>query len=220
MTKIRVWDLPTRLFHWSLATLVFAAIITVKIGGNALVWHFYCGYAILSLLGFRLLWGVFGTRFALFSSFGCSPKAVINHIRALKNGDTNRHIGHTPIGSLSVVGILTVVLVQVTSGLFSNDDIASEGPLVKFISKGLSDQFSWFHTEVNAWLIYLLIALHIAAVGFYYFRKKENLVTPMLTGDKDWPETVVAANDNWGRRAIALLIFGLCIAGVYCLVNA
>jgi cytochrome b len=222
--KVRVWDLPLRLFHWTLATLVIAAIVTVKIGGNALQWHFYCGYAVLALLAFRLVWGVFGTRYARFSSFGCSPSAVIKHLRDLKNGHASSYLGHTPIGSLSVLVMLIVVLLQVTSGLFSNDDIDSEGPLVKFISKALSDRISWFHTEVNAWLIYALIGLHIAAVGFYYFKKNNDLVTPMLTGDKEWAHTVADVRDDvrdtWGRRSVALLIFGACMLGVYYLVNA
>jgi cytochrome b len=215
--KVRVWDLPLRLFHWALATLVIAAIVAVKI--DALQWHFYCGYGVLALLGFRLVWGVFGTHYARFSSFGCSPAAVVKHLRDLKNGRASSYLGHTPIGSLSVLAMLTVVLLQVASGLFSNDDTDSQGPLVKFISKATSDNFSWFHTEVNAWLIYGLIGLHIAAVGFYYFKKKNDLVTPMLTGDKEWSNTAIGAHDTWGKRAVALLIFGLCIAGVYYLVN-
>lgn len=219
MMKVRVWDLPVRLFHWLLAILVTAAIVTVKIGGNALQWHFYCGYAILSLLAFRVLWGVLGTRFARFSSFGASPSAVVNYLGELKSGRNRRYLGHTPIGSLSVIAILIVVLLQVSSGLFSNDDIASEGPLVKFISKELSDRISWFHTDVNAWLIYGLIGIHIAAVAFYFFRKKENLVTPMVTGDKEWGESIEDVRDNWGRRVLALLLLGICAVGVYYLVN-
>jgi cytochrome b len=219
MTKVRVWDLPLRLFHWSLATLVIAAIVTVKIGGNALQWHFYCGYAVLALLGFRLVWGVVGTHYSRFASFRCSPSAILKHLRDLRRGDSPMHLGHTPIGSLSVVAMLAVALLQVASGLFSNDDIDSEGPLVKFISKATSDRFSWFHTEVNAYLIYGLIGLHVAAIAFYYFKKKDDLVTPMLSGDKEWSQTVLDVGDTWGRRVVALLILGVCIAGVSYLVN-
>lgn len=218
--KVRVWDLPTRLFHWALAILVIVAIVTVKIGGNAMQWHFYCGYAVLCLLAFRLLWGVLGTRFARFSSFICSPSSIIGHLQDVKAGDAKRYLGHTPLGSLSVLAILAVALLQAASGLFANDDIASEGPLVKFISKETSDSFSWFHADVNAWLIYGLIGLHVCAVAFYFFRKKENLVTPMLTGDKDWAEPVADVGDGWGKRLLALVLLGICVAGVYCLVNA
>jgi cytochrome b len=217
--KVRVWDLPTRLFHWALATLVIAAIVTVKIGGNAMQWHFYCGYAVLCLLAFRLLWGILGTRFARFSSFIFSPVTIVKHVGEMKDGRAQRYLGHTPIGSLSVLSILLVVLLQASSGLFSNDDIASEGPLVKFISKETSDKFSWFHSDVNAWLIYGLIGLHIAAVVFYYFRKKEDLVTPMLTGDKEWHEAT-DVRDSWGKRILALVLLGICATGVYYLVNA
>jgi cytochrome b len=220
MKKVRVWDLPIRIFHWAFAALVIAAIVTVKIGGNALQWHFYCGYAVLSLLGFRILWGILGTRFARFSSFGCSPSSIARHLRELKNGRASRYLGHTPIGSLSVLAILAVFLLQAGSGLFSNDDIASEGPLVKFISKELSDRISWFHTELNAYLVYGLIAVHVAAVGVYYFRKKEDLVTPMVTGDKEWGETVTDVRDTWSKRCMALLLLSACVLGVYYLVNA
>ena len=215
--KARVWDLPLRLFHWALATLVIAAIVTVKI--DALQWHFYCGYAVLALLGFRLVWGIFGTYYARFASFGCSPAAVIKHLRDLKHGRASFYPGHTPIGSLSVLAMLTVMLLQVASGLFSNDDVDSQGPLAKFISKATSDRFSWFHTDVNVWLIYVLIGLHVAAIAFYYFKKKDDLVTPMLTGDKEWSNTVVDVRDTWRKRVVALLILGACIVGVYYLVN-
>ena len=218
--KVRIWDLPTRLFHWLLAALVTGAIVTVKIGGNAMQWHFYCGYGVLCLLAFRLLWGVLGTRFALFSSFICSPSSIVRHLREMRAGNAQRYIGHTPLGSLSVLAILAVVLLQAGSGLFANDDIASEGPLVKFISKGTSDTFSWFHADVNAWLIYGLIGLHVCAVAFYYFRKKENLVTPMLTGDKEWGEPVDGVRDSFGKRALALILLAICAVGVYYLVNA
>jgi cytochrome b len=219
MIKIRVWDLPTRLFHWLLALLVIAAIVTVKIGGNALQWHFYCGYAVLSLLAFRVLWGVFGSYYARFSSFGLAPATICNYVRALKSGQAPRYVGHTPLGSLSVLAILGVILLQVSSGLFSNDDIASEGPLVKFISKEMSDRISWFHTDVNAYLIYGLIGVHIVAVFFYYVRKKEDLITPMVTGDKVDIAPAAEVRDTWSRRFAALLLWGVCAVGVYYLVN-
>jgi cytochrome b len=219
MSKIRVWDLPLRLFHWLLAALVITAIITVKIGGNALIWHFYCGYAVLSLLLFRILWGVFGSRYSLFANLRCSPAAIAAQLRDIKAGKSVRFLGHNPIGSLSVLAILAVLVMQAGSGLFANDDIDSEGPLVKFISKELSDRISWFHTELNSYLIYSLIALHVVAIGVYYFKKKEDLVTPMLTGDKDWTTHAAAAIDSWFKRGLALLIFGLCAGAVYLLVN-
>jgi cytochrome b len=215
--KVRVWDLPLRLFHWALAALVIGAIVTVKI--DALQWHFYCGYGVLALLGFRLVWGVVGTYYARFASFGCSPTAIIKHLRDMKRGNSSAYLGHTPIGSLSVLAMLTVVLLQVASGLFSNDGVDSQGPLAKLVSKLVSDRFSWFHTELNAYLIYGLIGLHVAAVAFYYFKKKTDLVTPMLTGDKEWSQAVVDGRDSWGKRALAMIIFAICAVGVYYLVN-
>ena len=214
MTKVRIWDLPTRLFHWSLAVLVFAAIITVKVGGNAMVWHFYCGYTILALLIFRLIWGIIGARYARFSSFSLRPASLLAYLREPKAGHSQRFAGHTPIGSLSVLAILLVLLAQACSGLFANDDIDSEGPLVKFISKDVSDQFSWFHAELNSVIIYGLIALHIAAIAYYFFRKKENLVKPMLTGDKENLDISLAAKDTWRSSLLALILFALSFASV------
>jgi cytochrome b len=216
MKKIRVWDLPTRLFHWILVMLIGASIITQKIGGNAMEWHFIAGYAALTLVLFRVLWGLFGTRYARFADFMHAPSAIIAH---LKGRVRWKYPGHNPIGSLSVFALLGVVLMQAVSGLFANDDIASEGPLVKFISKDLSDKFTWFHKQVSGNLIYFLVALHIAAIAFYYFRKKENLVKPMFTGDKELDVDAPAADDSWPMRLLAAGILVVCAAAVYYVVN-
>lgn len=219
MRKIRVWDLPTRLFHWGLALLVVAAIITEKIGGDVIVWHFRCGYAALTLVLFRLLWGVVGTRYARFSSFIYMPASIIGYVKGLKSSVREQYLGHNPLGSLSVFALLGVVLMQSISGLFSNDDIANEGPLAKFIGKGLSDKVTWFHTEVSAYLIYIFIGMHIAAIAYYYFRKKQDLVKPMIVGDKLTELDGPPANDSWTVRLLALALFAGCAAIVYYAVN-
>ncbi|MBV8636052.1 MAG: cytochrome b/b6 domain-containing protein [Burkholderiaceae bacterium] len=209
MSKIRIWDLATRLFHWSLVMLVTAAVVTAQIGGNALEWHFYCGYAILSLLVFRILWGMVGARYARFSSFALKPSAFLSHIRTPKPA-----AGHTPFGSLSVLIILLVLLAQAVSGLFANDDIASEGPLAKLVAKEVSDRLSWFHAELNSVIIYGLAGLHVAAVAYYFFVKRENLLKPMITGDKEGLDAEVAARDDGRDRLLALVLFALSLAAV------
>lgn len=210
--KIRVWDLATRLFHWSLAALVTAAIITAQVGGNALEWHFYCGYAILALLAFRLVWGVAGPRYARFSSFSLRPSAFLVHIRSRREDAAKVHAGHSPFGSLSVLIILLVLAEQVGTGLFANDDIASEGPLAKLVSKELSDQLSWFHAELNCVVIYVLIGLHLAAIAYYFFFQRQNLVKPMITGDKDGLVAAEPAKDGWRVRLAALVLIALAAA--------
>ncbi len=218
MKKIRVWDLPTRLFHWVLALLMVGSVVTAKIGGNATVWHFRLGYAVLALMLFRIIWGVVGTHYVRFANFVYAPATIIAYARGAHDR-TKTMPGHNPLGSLSVFALLIVVLAQAVAGLFSNDDIANDGPLVKFISKELSDQITWFHADVNANVIYVLVGLHVAAIAFYYFRKRQNLVTPMITGDAPGEIDAPAANDGGATRLMALILFALTAAAVYWIVT-
>ncbi|MFC3108656.1 cytochrome b/b6 domain-containing protein [Undibacterium arcticum] len=219
MKKMRVWDLPIRLFHWALAVAVITALVTEKIGGNAIEWHFRFGYLALALVGFRLLWGVIGTRYARFSNFLHAPSAILAFVSSRKGVTKEKHLGHTPLGGLSVFAMLGVIVMQTASGLFANDDIASEGPLAKFISKDVSDKLSWFHAQVSGNLIYALVGLHVAAIIYYYVRKKEDLIIPMITGDKISEGDALAANDSWQMRLRAFICIAACAAGVYYLVN-
>jgi cytochrome b len=219
MKRVRVWDLPVRLFHWALVVLIAVAVITQKIGGNAMEWHFRAGYSILALLAFRIVWGLVGPRYARFSSFLYGPSTIVGYVRGGKEALKRKYLGHNPLGSLSVFALLGVVLAQVVSGLYANDDIASEGPMVKFISKDLSDKFTWFHKEVSVNLIYLLVAMHVLAIAFYYFRKRQNLIKPMLTGDHEVEFDAAPANDSWTMRLLAVVIFAACAAAVYWLVS-
>jgi cytochrome b len=215
-TGVRVWDLPTRLFHWTLATLVAFSVVTADIGGNWVQWHFYSGYAILALIAFRLVWGFAGGRYARFSSFLFGPSAILAALR----GDPGapRTLGHNPLGSLSVFALLASIGAQAAIGLFANDDIASEGPLAKFVSKSLSDRLTSLH-HLNADLIYVLVGLHLAAILFYLLRKRENLVRPMLTGDKPAGEAREASRDDAALRLRAAVVLALCAAAVWWLVS-
>ncbi|WP_151636764.1 cytochrome b/b6 domain-containing protein [Noviherbaspirillum aerium] len=219
MKKVRVWDLPVRLFHWALVVLIAVAVITQKIGGNAMEWHFRAGYSILALLAFRIVWGLVGPRYARFSSFLYGPSTIVGYVRGGTEALKRKYLGHNPLGSLSVFALLGAVLAQAVSGLYANDDIASEGPLVKFISKELSDQITWFHKDVSANLIYILVAMHILAIVFYHVRKRQNLVRPMLTGDHEVDFEAPPANDTWGMRLLAVVILALCAAAVYWLIS-
>jgi cytochrome b len=218
MKTVRIWDLPIRLFHWVLTVLIVAAVVTQKIGGNATEWHFRIGYAILALLLFRILWGFVGTRYARFSSFMHGPSTIVGYIRGGKEGLKNRYLGHNPLGGLSVFAMLGVVLAQAIGGLFANDDIASEGPLVKFVSKDLSDKVTWLHKEVGANLIYLLVTMHVIAIAYYYFRKRQNLLTPMITGDQEVNFDAPPAEDTASKRLLALGLLAACAAAIYFLI--
>ena len=214
MKKVRIWDLPLRLFHWLLAALITGAIITENIGGNAMVWHFRIGYAVLALLVFRLLWGLVGSRYARFSSFFYSPATLIAYLR----DSEAKFPGHNPLGALSVFALLLVLLGQAVSGLFTTDDIVFDGPMVKFVSAEWVERMTWFHTEVSAWLVYGFVGLHVVAILVYALRRR-NLVTPMITGDAPAQEGVAPARDSWKLRFMALVLFAMCAAGVYYLVT-
>lgn len=174
--QIRVWDLPTRLFHWSLVVLVVGAFISAKIGGNLMVWHGRAGLAILGLLAFRLVWGVVGSTYARFAQFVRGPAAM----RAYLRGEW-QELGHNPLGALSVLALLGVLSLQALTGLFANDDIAFEGYLVALIGSDSSTQITGIHRLLEKVLL-LLLAAHIGAIVFYARVKKHNLVRPMLTG--------------------------------------
>lgn len=218
MKKIRVWDLPLRLFHWSLALMVLGALITEGLGGKAMVWHFRFGYATLALVSFRVFWGLLGPRYARFSNFVFRPSTIIAYARDLKNGlkhrATEHHLGHNPLAGLSVLAMLGVLLIQTISGLFSHDDDnLHEGPLVNFISQAWSDRLSNLHADISGTLIYFLIGLHLLAIAYYYW-EKQNLVTPMITGDKEVDFDAPAANDSWATRLLALALIVACGFGV------
>ena len=185
--RVRVWDLPIRLFHWLLVLLVIALFVTGKLGGNWLEWHKRAGFSVLGLLIFRIIWGFVGSYHARFPHFVRGPKAISAYVKSLMRKESPRYAGHNPLGALSVVVMLFVLLLQGLAGLFANDDLMLEGPYAKFVSKAVSDQLTTFH-KLNADLILFLIGLHLSAIAFAYFYKKENLVAAMFTGTKNLPE--------------------------------
>ena len=177
---IRVWDLPIRLFHWLLVLCIIGSIVSVNLGGNAMEWHAYFGYSILTLLIFRIVWGFIGSTHARFTSFAPNPKSILNYLQ----GKAPRVLGHNPLGAMSVFALLLVLSIQVVTGLFSDDEIAFQGPLAKFVSGSLASIFSQIH-ESNQVVIYTLITIHIAAIIYYKKFKDEDLITPMISGDKE-----------------------------------
>jgi len=177
-TSTLVWDLPLRLFHWSLAGLVAAAVVTANVGGNAMVWHGRIGVAIAGLLAFRVAWGLVGSTHARFAAFVGGPAAIRAYLAGAWRG-----AGHNPLGALSVLAMLGALAFQAGSGLFGNDDIAFTGPLYALVSKDMSDALTGLHHK-GAWLVGALVALHLAAIVYYRLARGEDLVRPMLTGRK------------------------------------
>jgi len=178
LNKIRIWDLPTRLFHWLFAFAVLGAIITDLI--EEIEWHSYCGYTALVLVVFRIIWGFVGPYNARFSSFIPSFKELLLFLK----DHQVQHLGHNPLGALSVIGMLLIVLIQASAGLFTDDDISFQGPLAKYVSEDIVKLMNWIH-ETNHWLVYGIVLLHLGAIFYYQRVKKENLIGPMIHGDKD-----------------------------------
>lgn len=200
MQRIKIWDLPLRIFHWSLLVLVVAAIVSVQIGGNAMVWHGRFGVTILGLLAFRLAWGVIGSTYARFSSFVRGPKTILAYLRGEWQG-----VGHNPLGALSVLGMLTVLAVQVLTGLFANDDIAFQGPYAVLVSSDTSLVITGWH-KTNVWLLAALLATHLAAIFYYVRIKRDNLLTPMVVGYKDVAPTGCQSAVGGGVGAVVLAV--------------
>jgi len=185
--RIRVWDPATRLFHWLLVSLVVVNIYTGLTGGlNEMKYHVLSGQAILALVLFRLAWGFVGSRRSRFSDFVRGPKAVLAYARGLMSGATAASIGHNPLGGWSVMAMLASLLVQAVTGLYANDDIFTEGPLARTVTKATSDTLTVIH-DINSKVLFVLIAVHLMAVFGYLIVKHENLIKPMVTGRKHVP---------------------------------
>lgn len=199
---VRVWDLPTRLFHWLLAAAVIGLVVSGKVGGNALVWHMRFGLLVFILLGFRLLWGVVGGRWSRFASFLYAPATVLRYLRGQHRPGDHFEVGHNPLGALSVFALITVLAVQVATGLVADDEIATTGPLNKFVSNALGLSATAWHKGYGQWLLLALVGLHMAAIVAYRLRG-QNLVKPMLTGDKPLPPDVPPSADSAATRGLA-----------------
>lgn len=197
--SIRIWDLPTRLFHWVLAIAVVGLVVTAKTG--AMDWHFRLGYVVLALLAFRLVWGLVGGYWSRFSSFLYTPGQFARHF----SGKEDLSNGHSPLGALSVIALLLVLILQVLSGLMSDDEISVSGPLTRFVPGEWVSTATWWHADVGQYLIYALVGLHVLAIVVYALRGKR-LVGPMITGDKQLPPATRPSRDNAATRIAAFVV--------------
>jgi cytochrome b len=211
---IRVWDLPIRLFHWLLVLCIIGSFISVNLGGNAMEWHAYFGYSVLTLLIFRITWGFVGSTHARFSSFLPNREKILNHLQ----GKAPSVLGHNPLAAISVFALLLVLSVQVFTGLFVDDEIAFQGPLAKYVPNWLVSILSEIHGG-NQVVIYTLITIHIAAIIYYKKFRGEDLITPMISGDKEIDPSEEAnylpsdlgraSQDGALQRGIALVLLSL-----------
>ncbi|RTL58072.1 MAG: cytochrome B [Rhodocyclaceae bacterium] len=203
MARIKIWDLPTRLFHWALVLLVACAFITESL--DQMEWHGRVGLTILGLLVFRIVWGFVGSTYARFCTFVKGPQSIKSYLKGEWQG-----LGHNPLGALSVLAILATVGIQVATGLFANEDGSFFGPLYSLVGEGLSGDITDIHEAMEPVLIALVIA-HVAAILFYAHVKKDNLVKPMITG---WKEADGKAAEGGGPVAFFIAV-AIAVAAVY-----
>ena len=212
---VRIWDLPTRLFHWLLLACVVGLVITGNVGGNAMVWDFRLGYAVLTLVLFRLLWGVVGGHWSRWAQLPLAPKRVWAYLR----GRAHAGAGHNPVGSWSVLLMLGWLLLQVGTGLVSDDEIANAGPLSALVSGSTVSLATSWHKGPGKLVLLVLVLVHVGAIVWYRVRRQEALVPAMLHGDKTLPEATPASRDSLGTRALALVLLLGCALAVRWLVG-
>lgn len=218
LQRFPVWDLPVRLFHWTVVILIAISWITAQIGGVAMIYHMWSGYAILTLALFRLLWGFWGGAHARFGDFVRGPGAAFRYVRGLIKGETQYYRGHNPVGGWMVILLLLLLLIQAGVGLFANDDIFIEGPLYPWVSKATSDFLTKIH-KLNSDVLLIAIGLHIAAALFYLLVKRENLIWPMVTGYKELPSALPSQENYTASLWLAVILLSAVAGGVYLLVR-
>ena len=213
--RILLWDLPLRVFHWSLVAAVAAAVVTGELGGPWMPWHGRAGLLIVGLLVFRVVWGVVGSATSRFTHFAPSPARVLAYLRGRWRG-----VGHNPLGALAVFALLGLLSLQAATGLFGNDDIAFAGPLNHLVDDTLGSRLTGWH-RLLAWGLFALMALHLLAIAFHVLVKRHRLIRPMITGiaevDADTPLT--RAWRGGGRFGL-LVAVSLAAVGVLALVGA
>lgn len=215
--RVRIWDLPTRVFHLLLAVCVAGLIATGELGMMQL--HFWLGYAVLTLMLFRLVWGFLGGHWSRFINFVPTPAKLRAYVQAVRAHEETRSIGHNPLGALSVLGMLSILLLQVFSGFMSDDEIANTGPWTAFVPTNWVELATEYHGEIGKVILFLLIAIHVVTVLYYKRVKNDDLITPMITGDKVLQSETHASRDTRTSRLFALGIFAGCAYVVYRLVT-
>ena len=215
--RIRVWDLPTRLFHWLLAALVVFSFTTGKVGGSWMDWHLKSGYAILALILFRIAWGVFGSETARFSHFLRGPRAFIAYAGDLARKRHVPSVGHNPMGGWMIAFMIAILAAQAAFGLFADDEISTQGPLAAKVSNAFVGRMTALH-YYNGWVVLAAIGVHVATIGLYQWVLRDDLVTPMFTGWRDMPAGGPARAPRLRSSLAAGALFAASCVAVYWLV--
>lgn len=208
-TAVRVWDLPTRIFHWALVLHVLGLFAT-GLTGTAMAWHLRLGYGVLCLLLFRLVWGLIGGYWSRFRAFVYGPRTVWAYLHG--RAQPEHEVGHNPLGAGSVFAMLGFLALQVASGLCSDDEISSAGPLVRWLDASWVQQATHYHKQIGKWVVLGLVVLHLGAIALYFFKQGNNLVRPMWTGDKLSQYPVAHSRDDLSSRTVAAVVLAACVA--------
>jgi cytochrome b len=195
MQKIKVWDLPTRLFHWLLVASVIALVITGKLGGKAIPWHGGIGIFVLGLIVFRLVWGFVGSTYARFRQFFPTPSRIRLFLKGAWHG-----MGHNPLGALPIFALLVLTPTQAVLGLFTTDGASFFAPLHRLIDSELSIRLTELHRRLSG-VLSALVLLHFASIVLYVRMTKNNLLIPMITGWK----TAEQGESAQGGGVVALI---------------
>ncbi|TVV75847.1 Ni/Fe-hydrogenase 1 b-type cytochrome subunit [Sphingomonas solaris] len=177
-----VWDVPVRIVHWAIVGLIAFSWYSAE--NHMMDWHRYSGFAILGLLIFRILWGFIGSSTARFSAFVRGPAEIRRYAGTLRKRAPGAGVGHNPVGALSVLALLLVIMVQVGTGLFAVDvDGIESGPLSERVSFDQGRLLAEVH-EISFTVLQVLVVLHVFAILFYLLYKRDNLVGPMIVGGR------------------------------------
>lgn len=214
---VLIWDLPLRIFHWSLVSVLGGLWLTSELGTEYIDIHMTLGYVALGLVAFRIVWGILGPKHSRFSSFSPNPKKLLQYAKNFNDKSAKPTAGHNPIGALMVFLMLILVGLQATSGLFISDDIFTQGPYFDAVSKSTAKLMnSIHHTTFD--IILIAVALHIIAVLFYTFVKKHPIIVAMFTGKKSEDDVDAAEAIPHSKLIAALIIVAAVSFAVYWLV--
>lgn len=209
---INVWDLPTRIFHWTLVGLFVFLIISGDMGDDLIEWHFYAGYLLSGLILFRIIWGVIGSEHSRFTSFIRHPRTTLSYLKGMLAGNADHHYGHNPAGGMMVIALLVLLTLQVATGLVTTDNVIWDGPFYSAVSDQVAEIGGELHETIQG-LLQLLVVMHVAAIIFHRFKYNDPLVPAMIHGKKpDMGGAVSVRNVSMVRTLIAL---ALSMAWVY-----
>lgn len=212
--QVKVWDGWIRLFHWSIVVLIAVSAISIKTGNVEV--HYVSGYTVLTLLLFRVAWGLVGSDTARFTRFLRSPLAAARHLGGFGRREPDTEIGHNAAGGWMVLVMLGLLLVQATTGLFANHepgfDYDAHGPLALTVSDRLSARLTGIH-HFNFGLILAVVCLHVLAVLAYRVVKGHDLIGPMVTGFKSLPARI--APPRMGSPILAAVFLAVAAVAVW-----